>query len=224
MADHTETRIVDLSHVIEHGMTTYKGLPGPHICDFWTRESSAANYDDGSSFQIGRIDMVANTGTYLDSPFHRYADGVDLAGLPLQSLADLPGIVVRRPWDNDIEIGKAAIDSFDVAGKAVLIHTGWDRHWRTDRYAEDHPYLTDEAADWLVGNGAALVGIDSYNIDDTRVRARPVHTRLLGANIPICEHMTGLGTLPDEGFRFSAVPPKIAGMGTFPVRAYAVLG
>ena len=224
MADHTETRIVDLSHVIEHGMTTYKGLPGPHICDFWTRESSAANYDDGSSFQIGRIDMVANTGTYLDSPFHRYADGVDLAGLPLQSLADLPGIVVRRPWDNDIEIGKAAIDSFDVAGKAVLIHTGWDRHWRTDRYAEDHPFLTDEAADWLVGNGAALVGIDSYNIDDTRVRARPVHTRLLGANIPICEHMTGLGTLPDEGFRFSAVPPKIAGMGTFPVRAYAVLG
>jgi len=224
MADHTETRIVDLSHVIEHGMTTYKGLPGPHICDFWTRESSAANYDDGSSFQIGRIDMVANTGTYLDSPFHRYADGVDLAGLPLQSLADLPGIVVRRPWDNDIEIGKAAIDSFDVAGKAVLIHTGWDRHWRTDRYAEDHPYLTDEAADWLVGNGAALVGIDSYNIDDTRVRARPVHTRLLGANIPICEHMTGLGTLPGEGFRFSAVPPKIAGMGTFPVRAYAVLG
>ena len=224
MADHTETRIVDLSHVIEHGMTTYKGLPGPHICDFWTRESSAANYDDGSSFQIGRIDMVANTGTYLDSPFHRYADGVDLAGLPLQSLADLPGIVVRRPWDNDIEIGKAAIEGFDVAGKAVLIHTGWDRHWRTDRYAEDHPYLTDEAADWLVGNGAALVGIDSYNIDDTRVRARPVHTRLLGANIPICEHMTGLGTLPDEGFRFSAVPPKIAGMGTFPVRAYAVLG
>ena len=224
MADHTETRIVDLSHVIEHGMTTYKGLPGPHICDFWTRESSAANYDDGSSFQIGRIDMVANTGTYLDSPFHRYADGIDLAGLPLQSLADLPGIVVRRPWDNDIEIGKAAIEGFDVAGKAVLIHTGWDRHWRTDRYAEDHPYLTDEAADWLVGNGAALVGIDSYNIDDTRVRARPVHTRLLGANIPICEHMTGLGTLPDEGFRFSAVPPKIAGMGTFPVRAYAVLG
>jgi kynurenine formamidase len=223
MSDHTETRIVDLSHVIEHGMTTYKGLPGPHICDFWTRESSAANYDDGSSFQIGRIDMVANTGTYLDSPFHRYADGVDLAGLPLQSLADLPGIVVRRPWDNDIEIGKAAIDSFDVAGKAVLIHTGWDRHWRTDRYAEDHPFLTDEAADWLVGNGAALVGIDSYTIDDTRVRARPVHTRLLGANIPICEHMTGLGTLPDEGFRFSAVPPKIAGMGTFPVRAYAVL-
>ena len=224
MAHHAKAEIVDLSHVIEHGMTTYKGLPGPHICDFWTRESSAANYDDGSSFQIGRIDMVANTGTYLDSPFHRYADGVDLAGLPLQSLADLPGIVVRRPWDNDIEIGKSSIESFDVAGKAVLIHTGWDRHWRTDRYAEDHPYLTDEAADWIVGNGAALVGIDSYNIDDTRVRARPVHTRLLGASIPICEHMTGLGTLPDEGFRFSAVPPKIAGMGTFPVRAYAVLG
>jgi len=224
MADHTEARIVDLSHVIEHGMTTYKGLPGPHICDFWTREGSAANYDDGSSFQIGRIDMVANTGTYLDSPFHRYADGADLAGLPLLSLAELPGIIIRRPWENAIEIGASNLESFDVRGKAVLFHTGWDRHWRSDRYSEEHPYLNGDAADWLVENGAILVGIDSYNIDDTRVRARPVHTKLLGADIPICEHMTALGSLPDTGFRFSAVPPKIAGMGTFPVRAYAVLG
>ena len=223
MADHQEKRIGDLSHVIEHGMTTYPGLPGPHICDFWTREGSAANYDDGSSFQIGRIDMVANTGTYLDSPFHRYAEGNDLSELPLPSLADLPGIVVRQAWENDIAIGVSAFEALEVAGTAVLVHTGWDRHWRTERYGDGHPFLTAEAADWLVAHGAALVGIDSNNIDDTRRRARPVHSKLLGADIPICEHMTGLGQLPDEGFRFSAVPPKVRGMGTFPVRAYAVL-
>lgn len=224
MADLEEKRIVDLSHVIEHGMTTYPGLPGPQICDFWERESTAANYDDGSTFQIGRIDMIANTGTYLDSPFHRYADGTDLADLPLPSLADLPGIIVRRPWENGIEVGTNAFEGRDVRGCAVLVHTGWDRHWRTERYGEEHPFLTGEAADWLVENGAALVGIDSNNIDDTRIRTRPVHTRLLGAEIPICEHMTNLGSLPDEGFRFSAVPPKVRGMGSFPVRAYAVLG
>jgi len=222
MADRTE--IIDLSHVIEEGMTTYKGLPGPHICDFWERESTAASYDDGSTFQIGRIDMVANTGTYLDSPFHRYADGADLSELKLASLADLAGIVVRRPWENGIEIGADAFEGRDVAGKAVLVHTGWDRNWRTEAYFGEHPYLTAEAADWLADNGAALVGIDSCNIDNMHVRARPVHTRLLGADIPICEHMTGLGSLPDEGFRLSAVPPKVKGMGTFPVRAYAVLG
>jgi kynurenine formamidase len=224
MADHQETRIVDLSHVIEHGMTTYKGLPGPLICDFWERESTAPNYEDGSIFQIGRIDMVANTGTYVDAPFHRYAEGADLADLPLPSLADLPGAVVRRPWENGIEIGADAFEGREVRGMAVLVHTGWDRHWRTDRYFTENPFLTGEAADWLADNGAAFVGIDSLNIDDTRVRARPVHTKLLAASIPICEHMTNLGSLPDEGFRFSAVPPKVRGMGSFPVRAYAVLG
>jgi len=224
MANSEEKRLVDLSHVIEHGMTTYPGLPGPHICDFWTREASAENYEDGSSFQIGRIDMVANTGTYVDSPFHRYADGMDLADLPLPSLADLPGIVVRRPWENEIATSASHFEGLDVRGKAVLLHTGWDRHWRTERYGEDHPFLTADAAEWLVENGAALVGIDSNNIDDTRARSRPVHTKLLAADIPICEHMTGLGQLPDGGFRFSAVPPKVRGMGTFPVRAYAVLG
>jgi kynurenine formamidase len=224
MADLEEKKIVDLSHVIEHGMTTYPGLPPPHICDFWTRQGSAANYDDGSSFQIGRIDMVANTGTYLDSPFHRYVDGIDLADLPLSSLADLSGIVVRRPWENELATDASHLEGLDVRGKAVLIHTGWDRHWRTERYGMEHSFLTGAAADWLIGNGATLVGIDSNNIDDTRVRARPVHTRLLAADIPICEHMTGLGSLPDEGFHFSAVPPKVHGMGTFPVRAYAVLG
>jgi kynurenine formamidase len=223
MADHQEKRIVDLSHVIEDGMTTYPGLPGPHICDFWTREKSAANYDDGSTFQIGRIDMVANTGTYVDAPFHRYAEGADLAALSLESLADLPGVVVRQPWDKAIAIDAAALDGRDVRGKAVLVHTGWDRHWRTERYGRDHPFLTAAAADRLIANGAVLVGIDSNNIDDSRRRSRPVHTKLLGAGIVICEHMTGLGQLPDEGFRFSAVPPKVRGMGSFPVRAYAVL-
>ena len=223
MEDHQQKRIVDLSHLIEHGMTTYAGLPGPHICDFWTREGSAANYDDGSTFQIGRIDMVANTGTYVDSPFHRYPEGKDLSELPLRSLADLPGIMVRQPWENDIAVDVPAFEGVEIAGKAVLVHTGWDRHWRSDRYGDGHPFLTAEAADWLIGNGAALVGIDSNNIDDTRQRARPVHSRLLGADIPICEHMTGLGQLPDEGFRFSAVPARVRGMGSFPVRAYAVL-
>jgi kynurenine formamidase len=205
-------------------MTTYPGLPGPHICDFWERSSTAKNYDDGETFQIGRIDMVANTGTYVDSPFHRYADGKDLSELPLPSLAELPGIVIRRPWENELGTGARHFEGMDVYGKAVLVHTGWDRHWRTDRYGVEHSFLTADAADWLVANGATLVGIDSNNIDDTRVRTRPVHTRLLGADIPICEHMTGLGSLPNEGFRFFAVPPKVKGMGTFPVRAYAVLG
>jgi kynurenine formamidase len=209
--------------VIEDGMVTYQGLPGPHICDFWTREASAANYDDGATFQIGRIDMVANTGTYLDSPFHRYADGKDLAGLPLKSLADLPGVVVRRPHRQGIATDVAHLEGVEVRGRAVLIHTGWDEHWRTDAYPIEHPFLTAAAADWLAEHGAALVGIDSYNIDDTRSRTRPVHSRLLGADIPICEHMRGLDRLPESGFRFSAVPPKIAGMGTFPVRAYAVV-
>ena len=224
MEDRSAPRIVDLSHTITEGMVTYKGLPGPHICDFWERSSTAKNYDDGETFQIGRIDMVANTGTYVDSPFHRYADGKDLSELPLPSLAELPGIVIRRPWENELGTGARHFEGMDVYGKAVLVHTGWDRHWRTDRYGVEHSFLTADAADWLVANGATLVGIDSNNIDDTRVRTRPVHTRLLGADIPICEHMTGLGSLPNEGFRFFAVPPKVKGMGTFPVRAYAVLG
>ena len=223
MADRSAERLVDLSHVIEQGMTTYKGLPGPHICDFWTREESAANYDDGSSFQIGKIDMVANTGTYVDSPFHRYADGKDLSELALESLAELDGILVRRPFENGLAIDADAFEGLEVRGKAVLVATGWDQHWRTDAYFTNHPFLTEPAASALVEGGAAFVGIDSHNIDDTRVRARPVHTVLLGADIPIGEHLTGLDQLPATGFRFSAVPPKIKGMGTFPVRAFAVI-
>jgi kynurenine formamidase len=223
MADHAAESLIDLSHVIEEGMTTFKGLPGPHLCDYWSREASAAKYDDGSTFQIGRIDMVANTGTYVDSPFHRYADGKDLSELPLGSLADLDGLVVRRPFENALAVDADAFAGLDVAGKAVLVHTGWARFWRTETYFAAHPFLTAAAAQALIDGGAAFVGIDSHNIDDTQARARPVHTLLLGADIPIGEHLTGLDRLPDQGFRFSAVPPKVKGMGTFPVRAFARL-
>ena len=197
-------------------MVTYKGLPAPVICDFLSREASRAVYAGGTEFHIGKIEMVANTGTYVDSPFHRYAHGADLAALPLESLADLEGIVLRSN----------AIDAFrglDLRRKAVLVNTGWDRHWRTDRYFEGHPFLTREAAELLVAGGAALVGIDSYNIDDTADWSRPVHSVLLAAGIPICEHMCNLGALPDRGFRFHAAPVKVKAFGTFPVRAYAVV-
>lgn len=215
--------LIDLSHLIEDGMTTYKGLPGPHICDYWTRARSADFYDDGATFQIGRIDMVANTGTYLDAPFHRFEDGADLAGLKLEQIASLPAIVLRSTVT---AIDADAFAGLDVAGKAVLVHTGWDRHWRSETYQSGHPFLTEAAARALVAGGAKLVGIDSHNIDDTSGRSRPVHTVLLGAGVLICEHMTNLGALPDAtsgegGFTFTAVPPKIAGMGTFPVRAFA---
>jgi kynurenine formamidase len=217
------SRLVDLSHVIAEGMTTYRDFPGPHICDFWTREESAAFYDDGSSFHIGRIDMIANTGTYLDAPFHRYADGADVAGLELDQLAAVPGLVVRQPWENGLAVGIEKFDGLDVAGKAVLVHTGWDRHWRTDAYLDNHPFLAADTAQWLADQRAVLVGIDSYNVDDTRTKSRPVHSTLLGAGVLICEHMTNLGSLPDTGFDFTAAPPKVEGMGTFPVRAFALL-
>lgn len=221
MADRAETKLVDLSHAIVAGMTTYKGLPGPHICDYLSREDSAAHYDDGATFQIGRIDMVANTGTYLDVPFHRYEEGDDLAAVGLDRLAGLDGIRVRS---DGMAAEPALFEGLEVRGKAVLVHTGWDRHWGTDAYFEDHPFLTEAAAGLLAEGGAVLVGIDSHNIDDTRVRTRPVHSLLLGAGIPICEHMKGLAVLPETGFRFFAAPPKIAGMGTFPVRAFAEIG
>jgi arylformamidase len=224
VADRGAAEIVDLSHVIEAGMTTFKGLPGPVICDFWEREASASHYDDGSTFQIGRIDMVANTGTYVDAPFHRFADGRDLGALKLEQLADLEGVVIRRPFEHGLATDVEHLRHADVRGKAVLVHTGWDRHWRTEAYFSDHPFLTAQAAAWLVEQGAAFVGIDSHNIDDTRTRSRPVHTALLRAGIPIGEHLTGLQQLPARGFRFHAVPPKVSGMGTFPVRAYAVVG
>jgi arylformamidase len=213
---------VDLSHTIEHGMTTYPGLPGPLICDFLSREASRARYAPGVEFQIGRIDMVANTGTYLDSPFHRYADGKDLSAMPLSSLAGLEAVLIRGGTTGRA-IDRAAFAGRPIGGKAVLVCTGWDAHWRTSAYLEGNPYLTADAAAYLVAEGAALVGIDSLNIDDISDLERPVHSTLLAAEIPIVEHLCQLGQLPDAGFRFSAVPPKVAGFGTFPVRAFATL-
>jgi arylformamidase len=212
--------LVDLSHTVEHGMVTYPGLPGPIICDFLSREASRAHYAPGVEFQIGKIEMVANTGTYLDSPFHRYATGKDLSQLPLASLANLDAVVVRVAAGSSRAIPPPAFAGVDVAGKAVLVHTGWDVHWRTDRYLWGHPFLTGAAARVLVDRGAALVGIDSLNIDDTADPARPVHSTLLAADVPIVEHMCNLKGLPDSGFRFFAVPTKVAGFGTWPVRAF----
>ncbi len=216
-------RFIDLSHTIEEGMITYKGIPAPVICDFLTREDSRSHYTEGTEFYIGKIELVANTGTYLDSPFHRYADGKDLSELDLNSLAQLEAVVIRATERMGRAIGPEYFAGLELGGKAVLIHTGWDSHWRTDQYFEGHPFLNSEAAAYLVAAGAALVGIDSYNIDDTDDGRRPAHSLLLGAEIPIVEHLGGLGQLPDSGFHFSAVPVKVKGCGTFPVRAYAAL-
>jgi kynurenine formamidase len=214
--------LIDLSHTIEHGMITYKGLPAPIICDFLSREASRVHYAENTSFHIGKIEMVANTGTYIDSPFHRYADGKDLSELPLESLANLSGVLIHAPAIAR-EIPHYLFEGHDVAGKAVLIHTGWSKHWRTDQYFEDHPFLTGGAADYLRQARATLVGIDSYNIDDTTNVTRPAHSILLGADIPIVEHLCNLDQLPDIGFVFNAVPVKVKAFGTFPVRAFASL-
>ncbi|MGH7491031.1 MAG: cyclase family protein [bacterium] len=213
-------RLIDVSHTVEHGMITYKGLPAPLICDFLSREESRSRYSEGTEFQIGKIEMVANTGTYVDSPFHRYAEGKDLSELPLASLADLDGIIVRSTGR---ALNRTAFGGREIKGKAVLVHTGWDRHWRTDQYFEDHPFLTEDAAQYLAEEGAAMVGIDSFNIDDVTDGRRPVHSILLGANIPIVEHLRGLAQLPDSGFRFFAVPVKVKHFGTFPVRAFGMI-
>ncbi|HKT58511.1 MAG TPA: cyclase family protein [Gemmatimonadales bacterium] len=212
---------LDLSHTIEHGMTTYPGLPGPLICDYLSREASRERYAPGVEFHIGKIEMVSNTGTYVDSPFHRYADGKDLSGLPLESLAGLDAVVIDG--DGGGGVGREAFTGRDLQGKAVLVRTGWDVHWGTPAYLAGNPFLTAEAAEYLAAQGVALVGIDSVNIDDLRDLARPVHSILLGAEIPIVEHLRGMGPLPAAGFQFTAVPPKVAGFGTWPVRAFATL-
>jgi kynurenine formamidase len=220
----TPQHFIDLSHTIEDGLITYKGLPAPIICDYLSREASRKNYEPGTEFQIGKIEMVANTGTYLDCPFHRYADGKDLAEIAPESFADLEGVVIRAPHRAGLAVGVEFFRERDLRGRAVLIHTGWgDDHWKTERYFENHPFVTGEAAQYLVESGARLVGIDSHNIDDTRGRSRPVHSVLLGAEVLIVEHLCNLGALPDAGFAFSAIPPKVKGMGTFPVRALARL-
>ncbi|GIK57292.1 MAG: cyclase family protein [Chloroflexi bacterium] len=213
--------LLDVSHTIEDGLMTYKGLPAPVVCDFLSREASRALYAPGTEFHIGKIEMVANTGTYLDSPFHRFADGLDVSELPLAGLVNLAGVVIRAVG-HDRTLTPALFQNYDLAGKAVLVHTGWDRHWRTDQYFEGHPFLTEATAVYLKEAGAALVGIDSLNIDDTADGRRPVHTTLLGSQIPIVEHLCHLEQLPETGFRFFAAPVKVRGMGTFPVRAYAI--
>jgi len=218
-----KSRLIDLSHVVEHGMVTYEGLPPPLISDYLSREESRRQYADGTEFQIGRIEMVANTGTYVDSPFHRYAGGQDISELDLASLADLEGIIVRADISRGRAISREVFAGKDVAGKAVLIATGWDVHWRTEQYFRGHPFLTRDAAEYLALSRAALVGIDSLNIDDTADGRRPVHSILLGAGISIVEHLCNLRELPDDGFRFFAVPVKVKGLGTFPVRAFGIV-
>jgi len=223
VSSHGLRRMVDLSHVIEQGMTTYKGLPGPVISEFLNREDSCRIYAEGTTFHIGKIEMVANTGTYLDSPFHRYARGEDLAELPLTGLANLDGIVIRAIQRPQRAISAAFCANLDVIGKAVLFQTGWDAHWRSEQYFEGHPYLTRDTAQLLADSEAALVGIDSLNIDDTDDLSRPVHSILLAAGIPIVEHLVNLQTLPPRGFRFFAVPPRVKQFGSFPVRAFAII-
>ncbi|SCL19205.1 Kynurenine formamidase [Micromonospora rhizosphaerae] len=219
-------RLLELSHVITNGMTTLPGWPAPRISDWLTREASRANYAPGTEFHVARIDMIANTGTYLDTPAHRWAEGADLAATSVDRLADLAGLVVRVP-PGTRAVDRLMLAPYDVAGRAVLLHTGWDAHFGTERYAgHEAPYLTGDGARWLVEEGAALVGIDSINIDDMSPAAageRPAHSTLLAAGIPIVEHLTGLDALPPDGVRFTAAPPMVAGMGTFPVRAFAVV-
>jgi kynurenine formamidase len=218
-------RVVDLSHPVRPGMVTYPGLPGPDIVDHLARADSEGRYGAGTTFQIGRISMVANTGTYLDTPFHRFADGADLMAVPLDHMVDLPAVVVHLAGADVRRIDRSLLAPYEVAGRAVLVHTGWDRHWATAEYgsAERAPFLAEDAAASLVERGATLVGIDSVNIDDMADGRRPAHTALLAAGIPIVEHLRGLDALPADGLRFHAAPPAVEGMGTFTVRAYAVL-
>jgi arylformamidase len=214
-------RLVDVSHEVADGLVTYRGLPAPVICDYLTRAASRAIYAEGTEFHIGQIEMVANTGTYLDAPFHRYADGQDVAQLDLAAVADLDAVVLSGA-------GQRAIDAdvftpHELRDKAVLVHTGWAAHWNTEQYFSGHPFLTRAAAEHLAAAGARLVGIDSLNIDDTADLTRPVHSILLRAGIPIVEHLCNLAALPAHGFRFFAVPVKVKGMGTFPVRAFGLI-
>ena len=217
------TDYIDLSHTIYDGLVTYKGLPAPIICDYLSREASRARYAPGTEFQIGKIEMISNTGTYVDCPFHRYEDGKDLSQVEIESFTDLDGIVVQADHRAGLAVDAGFFQGLDLRNRAVLVHTGWDEHWNTDKYFENHPFLTEDAALYLRDAGAKLVGIDSMNIDDTRGNSRPVHSTLLRADILIAEHLCNLGSIPDAGFTFTALPPKFKGVGTFPVSAFAHL-
>ena len=219
----SQSRFIDVSHTVQHGVVTYKGLPAPIICDYLTREDSRSHYAPGTEFYIGKIEMVANTGTYVDSPFHRFADGKDLSELPLESLANLDAVVVHWDQARGRAIDASVFRGIGPAGKAVLVHTSWSTHYATEQYFEGHPFLTRDAAQYLRDAGAKLVGIDSLNIDDTADGTRPAHTILLGSEIPVAEHLTNLAALPDQGFRFFAVPVKVKAFGTFPVRAFGLV-
>lgn len=223
MAPASRRRAIDLSHAIEDGMVTHPGIPAPSITPILTFAASEGRYAPGTTFQIMRIDMAANTGTYLDTPAHRFPDGPDLAALALTAVVDLPAIVVDVTGSAEPGIGADAFAGVAIAGHAVLIRTGWDRHWGTDAYLSGNPYLTADGARALIDGGAIAVGIDSLNVDALTDPARPAHTAILAAGIPLVEHLCGLERLPVDGFRFFAVPPRIAGMATFPVRAFALL-
>ena len=214
------TKLIDLSHTITNGLVTYKGLPAPIICDYLSREASKKHYAEGTSFQIGMIELCSNTGTYLDAPFHRFEDGDDIAALSLTALANLEAVKITVD-ENLRAIGPDVFAGQNLKNKAVLIQTNWSRHWNTEAYYEGNPFLTEAAAVYLRDAGVKLVGIDSYNIDDTRGNNRPVHATLLGADILIVEHLCNLDKIPPAEFKFYAVPVKIEGMGTFPVRAFA---
>jgi arylformamidase len=217
-------KFVDLSHVIEEGVVTYKGMPAPIICDYWTREESKQFYEEGTSFQIGKIEMVANTGTYLDTPFHRYEDGKDLSEILVEQTAMLDAVVVKVPYRQTLSISKSYFEGLDLSGKAVLVNTDWDENWKTDTYYSNNPFLTADAAEYLVSQGVRLVGIDSHNIDDVSGNARPVHSILLRNDILIVEHLCNMKAIPENvSLKFSATPPKVKGMGTFPVRAFVMI-
>lgn len=214
---------IDLSHIIKHGEVTYKGLPAPIMCDYLSRFDSEKIYEEGTSFQIGKIEMVGNTGTYIDCPFHRYEDGKDLAKIRLNQLANLDGTLIKVPHDEVTAIGKEHFLNKNLTNKAVLVFTGWSYHWQTEQYSNGHPYLTEEAANFLKEQKVVLVGIDSHNIDNTKGKTRPVHSILLKNEILIVEHLNNLKSLDGKNFYFSAIPPKIQDFGTFPVRAFATI-
>jgi kynurenine formamidase len=221
--------IIDLSHTVREGLVTYPGLPVPRITPHLTREDSAGHYAPGTEFAMDVITMIGNTGTYLDSPYHRYEGGADLAALDLDTLVDLPAEVFHVADLGERGIPASVFDGRSLLGKAVLLDTGWSRHFGRPEYATDAPFLSSEGVDVLIAAGVVLVGIDSLNIDDTELSVadgggrRPAHTGFLAAGIHVVEHLTGLASLPESGTTFTAVPPKIEGFGTFPVRAFAKL-
>ena len=215
-------KLIDLSHSIKNGLITYKGLPAPVICDYLSREKSREFYEEGTEFQIGKIEMVANTGTYIDCPFHRYENGKDLSETNLEKFVELDSVVLKFDYEkNGLAVDKKYFENVELENKAVLVNTDWSKHWNTNAYYENHPFITEEAANFLKERNVKLVGIDSHNIDDTRTNRRPVHSILLKNEILIVEHLANLNQLPESGFKFYAVPPKFKGVGTFPVRAYA---